>query len=297
MKRCMQQRMLILLSLIWSSHLILVQQIGTFLPVLLTGAFVRMGTFVILTVALICSHRFFGLRPKSKMEGVLLFCVGVLGFLLDYFSFLGLQNANSNVGSALLKTDVFFSLFLGSFVFKTSRRLRLREYAATVVMLIGVLLILDIRPGAVHFHKTDLFFIASSLCVTLNAFLIQHIQKKYATKNDIIAFYNNLFTMLLFLAAHFCTQEPQIALQRDPQLLLFIAAAGLTQALIYLLYYRGLSIYPVWFIKTVLLLMPVFSMFLNLLLFHAKPSLQHILGTVIVLTTAAYILYTQKEFS
>lgn len=49
------------------------------------------------------------------MEGVLLFCVGVLGFLLDYFSFLGLQNANSNVGSALLKTDVFFSLFLGSF--------------------------------------------------------------------------------------------------------------------------------------------------------------------------------------
>ena len=203
----------------------------------------------------------------------------------------------SNVGSALLKTDVFFSLFLGSFVFKTSRRLRLREYAATVVMLIGVLLILDIRPGAVHFHKTDLFFIASSLCVTLNAFLIQHIQKKYATKNDIIAFYNNLFTMLLFLAAHFCTQEPQIALQRDPQLLLFIAAAGLTQALIYLLYYRGLSIYPVWFIKTVLLLMPVFSMFLNLLLFHANPSLQHILGTVIVLTTAAYILYTQKEFS
>lgn len=295
MKQYAQQSMLILLALIWSGHLILVQQIGAFLPVLLTGASIRIGTCVILTAALICSHRFSGLRPKSGKEGVLLLCVGVLGFLLDYFSFLGLQNASSNVGSALLKTDVFFALLLGAFVFKTSRRPHLREYAATMVLLIGVLLILDIRPGAVHVQKTDLFFIASALCVTLNAFLIQHIQKKYATKNDVIAFYNNFFTMLLFLAAHLCTQEMKAASQNNPQLLVLIAAAGSTQALIYLLYYRGLAVYPVWLVKTVLLLMPVFSMLLNLLFFDVRPSLRHVFGTIIVLASAAYILCVQKE--
>ncbi|MDO4269768.1 MAG: DMT family transporter [Eubacteriales bacterium] len=287
---------LVFLSFVWAGHLTLVRVIGAFLPVNTTGACVRAATCIILTAALAAAHRLPALRIASAKIGLLLVCVGGLGFLLDFFSFLGLTYADSNTGTALLKTDVLFSALLTALVFKKGARFRPRDWGVTLAMLFGVLLILDIDLAHLHWKATDFYFILSALFVTLNAFLIQHLQHRHGLSNDTIAFYNNLFTMLIFAVFALMFENGAFSLSRlTLRQYLPLLAAGATQSLIYLYYYRSLSVFPVWFVKSILLLMPVFSMVINFLAFQTIPTPQHLLGTAIVVGCAAHMLYAHRH--
>lgn len=287
---------LVFLSVVWAGHLVLINVISKSLPVNMTGFCVRAGTLIILTFALAVSARFSKLRIKQPAVLGLLLCVGILGFLLDFFSFLGLKNADSNIGTALLKTDVIFSALLSTFVFKNGPRFHVFDWLIILCMLFGVFLILDVNLIETNWTSTNMFFILSALCVTLNAFLIQYIQSKYHLPNYVIAYYNNLFTMVFFaIFAFFFERENMFISRFSLHVLILVVTAGVTQSLIYLFYYQGLSIFPVWFVKSILLLMPVFSMLINFIVFQIVPSIKHLIGTTIVVGCAAYMLYMHRN--
>ena len=284
----------ILLAGVWAVHFILMGALSKEISPFATGTLVRFGTFLILTFALLCTGRMPGLINLHG-AGIKLFCIGALGFLLDATSFVGFRFSNASTGTVLLKTDVVIASLITVFVFK--QRFRKLDWLFTGSILIGVCLVMGINPIDLHFQVYDIFFILSALFVTINAFLIKHVQETYHTANYIIAYYNNLYTFILFTIVTLVSGR-QIDIQfamTQPRLLSLAGLGSVMQTLIYLLYYKSLSLLPVHIIKIILLLIPVFTMVFSIFLFGQYPTVTHLVGSVIVLASAFGIVYTQKN--
>ena len=89
---------------------------------------------------------------------------------------------------------------------------------------------------------------------------------------------------------------PQAAIvftDRNAALALILAALG--QTLIYVVYYHNLRHYPVWLVKTFLLLMPIVSTIITFLVFHEKMVRLQYLGMGIVIVGSLGILLEQNK--
>lgn len=284
---------IVILSLIWSFHYFMLGFLNQEISPLATGTFSRFVTFLILTLILARKRQIHILYPFPREVLIKLICVGVLGFLLDWTSFIGFQHSSANTGTVLLKTDVVFANFLSVLLLK--ERLRKLDVLLTVTMLLGVLLVLGINPLHLQLQFYDLFFILSALFVTLNAFLIQHLQRKHGVGNTVIAYYNNLVTFLLFAASMLVSGQTPALASVHTKTVLLIVSCGITQAAIYHFYYRSLACFPVWIVKNILLLIPVFTMIFSFIFLHSIPSVMHLVGAVIVLASASIILMSQRK--
>lgn len=81
--------------------------------------------------------------------------------------------------------------------------------------------------------------------------------------------------------------------EREVGLALLLAALG--QTLIYVVYYYNLRNYPVWLVKTFLLLMPLVSTLITFVLFQERMILEQYLGMAVVMAGAFGILMEQKH--
>lgn len=283
------------LAAIWSLQFVLFSLINKKISPFATGSMVRLGTFLILTAIMLWNREFFSLFHLPRQVVYKLVLVGILGFLLDVTSFIGFQYSNAATGTVLLKTDVLMANMFSIVLYK--EKFRFRDWLYTLTMLAGVFLVLNINPASMTFKVFDLFFLLSAFFVTLNAFLIKHIQQKLGLSNNIIAYYNNFFAFLLFTLAMLFTghQGDVAAVLRNPDLFSLIALCGLTQTLVYVFYYKGLAALPVWIVKSILLLIPVFTMIFNLVFFGQSPSFIHITGSVLVLASAGGLIYSHSK--
>ncbi len=284
---------IVILALIWSFHFFVLGFLNQKIDPLATGAFVRFVTFLILTASLFAQKRLHILYPFPTAVVLKLICVGILGFLLDWTSFIGFQYSSANTGTVLLKTDVIFANVLSVIFFK--EHLTKSSVLLTCSMLLGVLMVLGINPFDLQFHAFDLFFILSALFVTLNAFLIQHLQHAHKVSNAVIAYYNNFVTFLLFTIAMLVSNRMPSLSTLTGSTLLMIVSCGITQAAIYLFYYAALSRFPVWIVKNILLLIPVFTMVYSLVFLHVVPSLLHLSGAAIVLLSASLMIRSHNK--
>jgi Permeases of the drug/metabolite transporter (DMT) superfamily len=282
--------LVIFLSAIWAGQFLLIHAATQEISPFTTGVAVRFGTFIILSIALFCGG---GLSRLLHLNGAgaKLFCVGVLGFLLDATSFIGFRYSSADTGTVLLKTDVLMANFMTIYICK--HHFKKLDWFFTTTILVGVFLVLGINPYDLHFQPFDIFFILSAFFVTLNAFLIQHIQSRYGTPNTIIAYYNNLFTLILFAAVTTALGlwGELTGLGGNPTIVAILASGAVTQTLIYVFYYKCLARLPVYLIKILLLLIPVFSMLFNVLVMKRGLTWMHLAGSVMVLGSAFAILY------
>jgi drug/metabolite transporter (DMT)-like permease len=288
---------LIILAAVWSAHLMLVEYINKSINIYSAGVWVRLATLIVLTIILTLQGKIPSLLQKRPRVVLLLLVVGLFGFLLDAFAFAGLAKTNSNVGTVLLKTDVLISALLSAFVFKSTVRLRVYDWLLIVAMLAGAVLVMNVDIVHLRINTTDIYFILSALFVTLNAFLIKHIQEKYGVLQHVIAYYNNFFTLIFFVIFALVLKAPvHIEDILQPAVLPgVIILSGITQSLIYFLYYKCLHSYQVWFVKTVLLSMPIFSVLYNLLIYHTVPSEQFLLGAAIVIGSATCMIRRHRN--
>lgn len=257
----------------------------------LAGFLLRAAALVFLTIQLGAMGKLPQLLRQGKTLIVLL-SIGVFGFLLDTFANLGYQSGSLSVGTALLKTDVLMVNLTTVLVCR--KKLYVSDWAGTLVMLFGVLLVLGVRAGEASIHWTDLYFLLSAACVTANAFLIKAAEEKYGADTDIIGYYNNLVVVLLFFLASLFTGAFEGLGEKTAGQLPMILLGGLAQTLIYFFYYRNLKRHEVWLVKLYLLFMPVLSCFLGAAFLGETLTAPQILGIGVMLCGAAAILLREK---
>ena len=255
---------------------------------LLAGFLLRSAALVFLTVQLVLDGGFSRLFHQGKAVFILLL-IGVFGFLLDLFANLGYQYGSLSTGTALLKTDVLMVNLATVMIYR--KRLYLSDWLGTAIMLVGVLLVLGVDFGGMELHPTDLFFLLSAACVSVNAFIIKAAQENYHEDADMISYYNNAVVLLLFGCSVFLAGDMRAdAVGTVPGFWWLVALGGLAQTGIYFFYYRNLKHFEVWLVKLYLLLMPVVSCFIGVFFLHEELTAKKLVGILVVLAGAAVIL-------
>ena len=255
---------------------------------LLAGFLLRSAALVFLTVQLVLDGSFSRLFHQGKAVFILVL-IGVFGFLLDLFANLGYQYGSLSTGTALLKTDVLMVNLATVMIYR--KRLYLSDWLGTAIMLVGVLLVLGVDFGGMELHPTDLFFLLSAACVSVNAFIIKAAQEKYHEDADMISYYNNAVVLLLFGCSAMLAGDMRAdAVGTVPGFWWLVALGGLAQTGIYFFYYRNLKHFEVWLVKLYLLLMPVVSCFIGVFFLHEELTAKKLVGILVVLAGAAVIL-------
>ncbi len=286
-----------LLPVIWGSYYVASHEALRFLSTFCVGIVIRLITMLLLT-ALMARRGELGALFRVRVVWRRLICIGVLGFLLDATAFLGLSMASAGLGTVLLKCDILFVNLISVIVYK--QKFSRFDWAATFVMLFGVVLVLGIDPAELELMNAgNIFFILSALFVSINAFVIKSVQLDPVNpvSDSVVAYYNNFVTMLLFLitAAALGDIRQMPVILENRYLAGALLLSGLGQALIYIVYYANLRRFPVWQVKIFLLLMPIVSALLSFLLFGDAMSGGQYLGMGIVLLGALSILADQRS--
>lgn len=289
--------MLLLLPVIWGCYYVASQQIVSRTSAFCAGVGIRAVTLVLLTVLMVRRGEWQKLFQTQGVHGRLIL-IGVLGFLLDITAFIGLSISSAASGTALLKCDVLMVNIMSMIIYK--QRFSWKAWLFTGAMLIGVFMVMGIDFSTFRITSPgNVFFLLSAFFVSCNAFLIKSVQKdrKNPVCDDVVAYYNNLITLLFFLAASIVTQTLSllgiVTRQRDALLALLCASLG--QTLVYIVYYWNLRQFEVWLVKTFLLLMPVVSMLVTFVLFGEKMRGMQYLGMAIILGGALGILLESRE--
>lgn len=255
----------------------------------LAGMLLRFAALLFLTVQLYEDRSFAALFRQGKKQLITLIAIGVFGFLLDLFANLGYAGGSLSTGTALLKTDVLMVNLATVIIYR--KKLFASDWLGTLVMIGGVLLVLGVDFRGMQLNPTDLFFILSAMCVTVNAFIIKNAQEKYHEDADTISYYNNFVVLLLFsgTAVSAGALSPS-AFDLSPAMWALVALGGLAQTGIYFFYYRNLKCYEVWVVKLYLLLMPVVSCFIGVFFLNEQLTGRKLLGIFTVLCGAVLIL-------
>ena len=286
-----------LLPVIWGSYYVASHEALRFLSTFCVGIVIRLITMLLLT-ALMARRGELGALFRVRVVWRRLICSGGLGFLLDATAYLGLSMASAGLGTVLLKCDILFVNLISVIVYK--QKFSRFDWAATFVMLFGVVLVLGIDPAELELMNAgNIFFILSALFVSINAFVIKSVQLDPVNpvSDSVVAYYNNFVTMLLFLitAAALGDIRQMPVILENRYLAGALLLSGLGQALIYIVYYANLRRFPVWQVKIFLLLMPIVSALLSFLLFGDAMSGGQYLGMGIVLLGALSILADQRS--
>lgn len=253
----------------------------------MAGFLLRAAALVFLTAQLLADSAFKRLLRQGRGVWILLL-IGLFGFLLDLFANLGYTRGSLSTGTALLKTDVLMVNIASVIIYR--KRLYASDWLGTFVMLFGVLLVLGISFDGIDLNAFDLFFLASALCVTANAFIIKNAQEKFGHDADTISYYNNFIVLVLFGAMSALSGDLHLPERVGLPFWGLVLLGGLGQTMIYYFYYRNLRHYEVWVVKLYLLLMPILSCFIGVAFLNETLTAEKIAGILIVLAGAALIL-------
>lgn len=278
----------------WATYFTMSKWAITFTSsVFLAGFLLRLAAFLFLT-AYIISKKEVKILFKQGKTTLILFAIGLLGYLLDTFANIGFQHGSVGTGTVLLKTDVLMANIATVIFIK--EKLYLSDWIGTFVMMAGVVLILNINYQSFSFNWYDLFFILSALSVTANAFIIKGTQEKKKISSDVIAYYNNFTVMFLFLISALIAGDFANLQGADInfKFILLILLGGLGQSFIYIFYYRNLKRFPVWEVKLFLLFIPIISCFIGVFVFGEKIEWIQFIGICFVLVGAIIILLRSK---
>jgi drug/metabolite transporter (DMT)-like permease len=163
-------------------------------------------------------------------------------------------------------------------------------------MVIGSLMVMNIKVSEFQFHCVgDLLFLLSAAIVVCNAFIIK--MKLGSIRNETIAFYNNLVCTGCYFVAFLISKDYlSIGILRGNQklssVLIFMA---ITHILIYIPYYYSLKKLSVWIVRTVLLLLPVFTIILSRIFLGEVMKTNQVVGVSIVILGALGIILGHRK--
>lgn len=288
---------LLILPVVWGCYYVASNLAVEQMSVFAVGIVIRLTTLVLLTAIMVLRRQLRDLfRIKYVWKKLLL--IGTMGFLLDSTAFLGLTMCPAGIGTIILKTDIIFVNVISVVLYHY--RFQIRDWILTILMLMGIVLVLGIDFENVDMGGAgNLFFVASALFVSINAFIIKSAQhdSRNPVSDNVVAYYNNLVTLILFtITAYFRGDLEQLSgIGRHRDLVEALAVASVGQTLIYLFYYYNLRRFPVWIVKVFLLFVPIVAAVIGFALFDEKLSALQLLGMAVVLSCAGGIVWGQRE--
>ncbi|WP_155804113.1 DMT family transporter [Fervidobacterium pennivorans] len=286
---------LLTLVVVWGTYYVATKISLSAFSVIFNGIFIR--TFVLFFMLLVGAIlRRNGELLKVRYIFLRLLLIGLLGFALDITAFLGFKYSTASKGAVLLRTDVLFSAFISLFFGEIPGLL---DIIAMVFMLLGVGLVSNAQ-NLLKLSQGDVFFLLSAFFISLNAFVIRSVQedKRNPGTDFVIAFYNNLFTLVFF--SLFSLKSLLHEVIDNFRLLginiptLGLISAGMFQYLIYVVYYRNLRLFPVWLVRTSLLFMPVYVLIV-MSFFGESITGKQLIGVVVILV-GAFLLTMNNQF-
>lgn len=281
---------------IWGFYYVASQQTVHHMSVFNTGIVIRFLTMILLIILMGGKGQ---LKELTQVGHTLprLLLIGVLGFSLDLTAFIGLSISAAGTGTALLKCDILFVNLISALIYK--KRFSGKEWLFTVVMLFGVFLVVGVDFTNFRLDKGSIFFILSALFVSINAFVIKSVQldQENPQSDNTVAFYNNFVTMVLFtITSCFMGTIGELGqMTSNKTLLLWSVLAGLGQTGIYIVYYYDLRHFPVWVVKTFLLLMPIVAALFAFLFFGQTMEVSKMIGVAVVLLGGLGMLLGERE--
>ena len=285
----------IFLSFIWGLYIVLSRVAVQQIPLFAVGFFSRLVAVAGLSIWVIGKGEIKNLLGMKKRQIYLLLLIGFFAFLLDASSFLGLRFSTATKGSLLLRTDIIFILIFSYFFL--GERFKKIEWMSMGFMIAGALLVMNINLK--EFHLTswgDAMFIVSAFLIVCNAFIIK--LKLREIPDTTIAFYNNLvatsfYSLVFFLGGY--SSMLVTGLERFPYLTYILIAMGICDVFLFVTYYHSLRNLPVWVVRTLLLLIPLWSILLGSIFLGEALNIYQSIGMILLLGGAAGIIITRKK--
>ncbi len=281
----------IFLSFIWALYIVLSRFAVQYLPLMAVGLFSR-SIAVIGLIMWIWKGRKKGNFFYMQGKGGLLFLVGFFAFLLDASSFLGLKFSTAINGSVLLRMDIVFIILFSYFFLK--EKFHPGDWLSLLLMVGGALLVM--KENLLNFRLQgwgDLMFILSAFFITCNAFIIK--LKLSSLPDETIAFYNNLFATL-FYALFFLWGVKWVGVKGEftPFLPLVLFLMGVCDVFLYITYYYSLRHLPVWIVRSLLLLIPGWSILLGYFFLKERMETLQSLGMILLIGGAGTLIWRRK---
>jgi len=265
-----------------------------YLPVAMVGFLTRAFYCLILLLSVLFSGRAKDLQSARKLGWVLV-VVGITNFTINFLGLLGLKYSTAASGAILLRTDILFSIVISSFLFK--QRLLIFDWVSIIFMIIGILMVMNVDLMEFEFRQLgNVFFLLSAFLLAANAFIIKI--KLRLLEDMVIAFYSNIISTLCFFLVFVLSGDSLRNVQllfHKPHLLLVFFILGLTGTTGVLFYYYSLRRLSLWMVRTLLLLIPIVSIILSRIFLKEGLNAIQILGMVIVLGNAVWIVQRQKR--
>lgn len=283
----------LLLALVWSGYYVAVKYAVNYIHSLTVGFAAYVVAVTYINVVVIKSGKFSDMLQYIRQYPVMLL-VACFSFLLNIAFLIGITFSGAINASIILRFDIVFTLILGYIFYKY--HLSLWELVGIFCMCIALGLLLSENIIAYRMHLIgDISFVFSALFLAANAFLIRH--KLRAVPNVVIAACNITTVMLGFLLFGLVTghlSDVRSIFQRW-DLLFTVLLTGVIVCLIFILYYYCLSRLEVWIVRTILLLVPGFTVVLSYLFLQETLSLTQITGFSVML--AGYLLVVRTQIT
>ncbi len=267
----------IVLLLVDSLHFVFARLLLPYLPP-------TVSSFYYMTVATIEIAVFAAVRGKIKWqifrENARFFLI--IGFLVataTAMSFAAVAYVDPGTASLIARMNTIFAL--GFSIFWLKERLRRGEQIGAVVAVIGVFII-SFQPGT----PGGLLRLGTVLVLSANFVYALHaaIVKRYGEEIEFTNFFLfRMTTSILFLLI-FATVRGEMVWPRGPQVWWILLLAGtLNVTVSRTLYYLALRHFKLSVHTILLTLSPVVTILWSLALFGTRPSLQGLLGGLIVI--------------
>ncbi len=261
----------------------------------LTGFFLRAITFVILTVFLLVGKKF-SFEFNNKKFFVFVVLIGILAFVFDSLINVGLKYSTATTGTALLKTEMIFVLLLNSLFGK--KKIEFMDGVLAFFMACGSFLI--VMGDWNHFSVDwwSLLFVLSAFLNTICAYSIKRIQEKYDVSSYQIAYVNNTISLIMYFAIVVIADCNFFANQFEyigTSVPFVVILCGGCQSTLMLTYYCALGKHEVWIVKTVLLIIPIFTLICDVALQEVAIFLPQLIGLVITIGAALLMILKDRQ--
>ncbi|MDR0910248.1 MAG: DMT family transporter [Spirochaetaceae bacterium] len=279
--------LLVVLIAAWSAFFILNKLLMQELNSAFVSSFFLRSLTMLLLIVFFTSTKRFKLLGQVKKSWLPMLIVAIAVFGFDIIGNIGFLYSDVGTGTVLLKSEIIFVCIISAVIFKEKHRYY--EWILVGVMLAGVVLTLDINYADFKFNVYSLLFVLSGLINAGCAFAIKYMQKKCQLDSYVIVFFNNLVAMIAFGVCSLITGDMMNINYSGLNFVLFFPVfifGSFMQIAQMLTYYKSIELFPVWKVKTLVLLVPVICAVLSVRVFSEKHTALGYVGMAIVILGA-----------
>lgn len=215
--------------------------------------------------------------------------IGIISFFINLLLLKGLDFTTATNASILGKTDIAFSLLLSRILL--NEKVSKRTLVSVLIMVAGIYLVMKVRLQEFsRLNPGDLMVILSAVLLAFNAFQVRTVL--HSSGSFEIAAINCLINVIGFVIMYMLsgayTQNPSIASMKFPFF------AGFFTFLFFCGYYPSLRRFPLWKVRALALLTPIFTVLGELLFFGFHITHAQIGGMALAVAGIFGIILSEK---